>query len=115
MNKRGSVPVAAVDQLWPMEAFFNAIPSDEFVSVIRNLIHGTGHGYDDVVCTFPTDLDPAEETFEGAEFWVYSNAAIVVDNPTLLAYIRLASNRHIRSFPEDRLILDQILEHSELG
>ncbi len=115
MNKSGSVPVAAVDRLWPMEAFFNAIPSDEFVSVIRNLVHGIGHGFDDVVCTFPNDLDPDEETFEGVEFWVYCNATLVVDHPTLLTYIRLASERHVRSFPEDRFILNRILEHSELG
>ena len=102
------------DRLWPMQAFFNEIPDEEFISIIRDMVHGIGHGFDGVVCSFPDDLDPDEEVFQGVEFFVYNTERVIVDNQTLMLCIRIASDRYAEAFPEDRSILDRILEHSEL-
>ena len=101
-------------QLWPMQAFFNAIPDEDFVRIIRDMVYGIGCGFDGVVCSFPSDLDPGDEVFVGAEFYVYNTECVIVDNETLLIHIRRAIDRHVKAFPDDGFILDRILEHSEL-
>ena len=102
------------DKLFPLKTFFNQIRDDEFVSTIRDMVHGIGRGFDDLCCTFPGDLDPNEEAFQGAEFWIYRNDAVIVDNQTLMYYLRLASAEYTKRCPEDRAIIEQILAHSEL-
>lgn len=100
--------VADRDPLFPVQAFFNAIWADDFVSVIRHLAGGVGYGINAVHCGFLGDLDPWEEPFEGARFSLFEEE-VVVGLDTFTRFAVEASRVHVRSFPEARAELEEIL------
>lgn len=96
-------------RLFPVQAFFNAIRDDEFVVRVEELLRNIGHGYDGgVCCTFPEELDPGEEPFEGVEFSVgYED--VIIPRADFRHYLQLACYAYLESRPEDRQQLENLL------
>ena len=107
MSKRIQL-VADNDRLFPVQAFFNAISSRNFVAVIQSLLGGVGAGINDVHCQFPGDLDPGEKTFKGVRFSLYDDE-VVVDEQTFKRFLIAASKAHVREQPEERAALEKAL------
>jgi hypothetical protein len=87
--------------LFPVQCFFNAISDFNFVEVIGRLLQGIGAGINDVHCTFPSDLDPWEETFVGVRFSLFEES-VVVPIEQLNHFIREACHSYLASSPDKR-------------
>jgi len=83
-----------------VKTFFNAISDSKFINVVKHMSLGIGYGSNDTVCTFPDDLDPGDEIFDGVEFSLI-NEAVIVDYRTFYHYLKLACKVYVRDFPKD--------------
>lgn len=97
------------DDHFPVVAFFNAITDDNFVKMIEHLSTGVGYGINAVDCTFPNDLEPDEEPFEGVMFALHDEE-IIVDYQTFYYYLEQACNMHLKEFPQDEEAISNILK-----
>ena len=87
---------------FPIQAFFNAISDSKFTEVIGQMSLGIGRGINDAVCTFPGDLDPEEELFDGIQFSLYGWEPVIADYKKFYYYLSLACKAHIEDFPDDQ-------------
>lgn len=98
-----------INEHFPVKAFFNAISNAKFIDVVKYMSLGIGYGINDTVCTFPGDLDPSDEIFEGVEFSLI-NEAIVVEYRTFYHYLKLACQEYLRDFPQEKSIINEYLD-----
>jgi len=107
MSKRLQL-VADNDRLFPVQAFFNAISSRNFLEVIETLMSGVGAGINDVHCQFPGDVGPGEKPFTGIQFSLYEDE-VIVDDATFKRFLLAACKAHLRDHPEQRVGLAKAL------
>lgn len=83
------------ESMFPVQAFFNAIPDDCFDKVLASLQGHVGYSINDCHCQFPSDLDPDEESFSGVRFSIYEDEVILDDEDFqgILEKVRLAQER----------------------
>lgn len=93
---------------FPITAFFNAISNSNFEAVVEQLSSGIGRGINAAVCTFPDDLDPDEEMFDGVMFSLH-NEEVVVDYQTFFHYLKKACNVYLDDFPDDKDTIERYL------
>lgn len=65
------------NRLFPVQAFFNAMPARSFFEALENFAKGIGAGFNDAVCEFPDELDEDEEKFTGVKFYIFNEELIV--------------------------------------
>ena len=94
------------DRLFPVQAFLNAIPDGQFLRTLRSLVQGVGATFNDADCSFPGDLDPCDEPFDGVSFGVLQEE-VVISRTEFAGYLRRAALEHVRRFPSEG---GQILE-----
>ncbi|BBW96541.1 ribonuclease toxin immunity protein CdiI [Geobacillus icigianus] len=94
---------------FPVIAFFNAISDDDFVKVIQHLSTGAGYGINAVDCTFPNDLDPDDEPFEGVMFALHDEE-VIIDYHTFYYYLEQTCNMYIKNFPDQEENINRILK-----
>lgn len=98
------------DEIIPAIHFFNAIPNHRFVEVISSLANGIGYTVEYCSCTFPDDLDPWDESFEGVQF---INSALdlesVLEYPTVQELLLKSCRSFLREYPEHRDTINQLL------
>ncbi|EME74172.1 ribonuclease toxin immunity protein CdiI [Bacillus sonorensis] len=94
---------------FPITAFFNVLADSEFLEVIENLSKEVGTAINDVGCTFPCELEPDEESFEGIEFGVIDEE-VIVDYPTFYYYLRIACDSYISDFPQYKEKIESLLK-----
>ncbi|WP_242069683.1 ribonuclease toxin immunity protein CdiI [Paenibacillus dendritiformis] len=97
------------DDHFPVVAFFNAITDDNFVKLIEHLSTGVGYGINAVDCTFPNDLEPDDDPFEGVMFALH-NEEIIVDYQTFYYYLEQACNMYLKEYPQDEETISNILK-----
>lgn len=100
------------DEHFPVQTFFNAVDDASFLSMLSALSKKTGFSVNDADCSFPSDLDPDEEPFEGVRFSVADESAVICWG-TLLIYIRAACEQYLSSHPDERPAIRDILEQME--
>jgi hypothetical protein len=93
---------------FPVQVFFNAVRDDSFVRVIERLSNGIGHCVNDIDCSFPEDLDPDEEPFEGIRFSIFEEE-VLLDNQSLLDVVKVACDEHSRRYPSAKAQLEAAL------
>lgn len=96
-------------QMFPVQAFFNAVGDAAFVRMVDHLTRGIGYGSNEADCSFPTDLDPDEEMFAGVRFTLFEDR-IVLTKEQLRAILKQAIAAYVASHPSDRLLLDEYLD-----
>jgi hypothetical protein len=94
--------------LFPVQVFFNAVCDQSFVGVVERLSHGIGHCVNDIDCSFPEDLDPDEEPFEGIRFSTFEEE-VLLDNQSLLDIVAVACDEHLLRHPTDKGRLEAAL------
>lgn len=87
----------------------NQIPERDFVEFIQGLSEEIGLGFQQEICTFPCELDPFEEKFDGVEFYI-PKEAIVIGYKDFYDYVKQACNSYLLKHPEDTEILKVCLE-----
>lgn len=98
--------------LFPVQCFFNAVYDDQFVEVIGRLLRGIGHGSNEAHCTFPDDLDPGEEPFEGVMFSIFEEV-VVLKHEEFLNYLREACRSYLATHPDDDDEINRLLTSPE--
>ncbi len=96
------------ERLFPVQAFFDAVADRSFVRVVDSLTNGIGYSIDDVDCSFSTDLDPGEESFDGVRFSVFE-ATVVIPTSLLRSYLEQVCRDYCNAHPEDRAALLEFL------
>jgi CDI immunity protein len=99
------------DRLFPVQCFFNAVSDYNFVEIVGRLLQGIGHGTDYAQCTFPEDLEPGEEVFEGVRFSIFEESVILTVEE-LRYFIDKACESYIADHPEDRNVIRGLLSIS---
>lgn len=94
---------------FPIVAFFNAISDNSFVHVLEQFTLGVGSGINETVCTFPEDLDPGDEVFDGVMFSLFDEE-VIVDYQTFFYYLKLACSIYLEDHPEDKAVIENNLE-----
>ncbi|MEC3605680.1 ribonuclease toxin immunity protein CdiI [Bacillus glycinifermentans] len=97
------------EEHFPVKAFFNAISDSYFIEVIESMSQGIGYGINDADCTFPGDLDPGEEIFEGVEFSLLDEE-VIVDYSTFFYYLKIACDSYISDFPQYKGKIESFLK-----
>lgn len=97
------------DRLFPVQAFLNAIPDAEFIRTLRSLVQGVGATFNDADCSFPGDLDPGDEPFEGVNFGIL-NEEVVISRKEFAGYLRRAALEHVKRFPSEAGEVLQLLD-----
>ena len=75
------------ESLFPVQAFFNAVSDESFIRVMDSLTNEVGYSINECDCSFPGDLDPGEEVFQGVRFSLFEQSA-VISNQELANYIK---------------------------
>lgn len=98
--------------LFPVQCFFNAVSDFNFVEVVGRLLQGIGHGTDYARCTFPTDLDPGEDVFDGVRFSIFEDV-VVLKHEVFLDYVREACHSYLATYPDDDDEINKLLTSPE--
>ncbi len=94
-------------ELFPIQAFFNAISAFEFADVLRHLSQGIGVGINAAQCAFPSDDDP-DFQFEGVRFSIFEDDIFIPDR-ALMVYVTHAAESFLNEHPEQRESVEQAL------
>ncbi|MFJ4376072.1 ribonuclease toxin immunity protein CdiI [Pseudomonas japonica] len=73
-------PIVLEENLFPMQAFFNAMPARSLISVLTAFCGGVGAGFNDAVCEFPDELNEGETQFEGVRFYIFDEELTVASS-----------------------------------
>jgi len=98
----------AAPNLFPVQAFFNAVGNADFVRMVDHLTRGIGYTSDEAHCSFPSDLDPGEESFAGIRFALFEDQ-VILNREQLRAFLTEAIAAYVATHPSDRQLLDQYL------
>jgi hypothetical protein len=100
------------NSLFPVQTFFNAIGDASFIRVMNSLTNGVGYSINECDCSFPGDLDPCEETFQGVRFSLFEQSA-VISNQELVGYIKKVCKDFVEMYPEEEKKISDILDRLE--
>ena len=95
-------------ELLPVQAFFNAVSDGSFERVVDCLTKGVGYSINDADCTFPGDLDPGDEPFDGVRFTLFEEQ-VVISALQLRRYIEFVCADYVNRHPEAEAALTQFL------
>lgn len=102
-----SLRVELDEELFPVQAFLNAISTSSFVRTVEALADGVGSSFNDAGCQMPGDLDPGEPAFEGVRCWVLAEVGkaeeeATVDRETFKRCMEQACAAYLKDHPADR-------------
>lgn len=97
------------DEFFPIQTFFNALGDDSFVRAANLLLDGVGYSINDCDCSFPGDLDPDEEPFDGVRFSIFEDE-VVISEASLRSYVKEACEMQLSLAPSQRSEINSILE-----
>lgn len=100
------------DNFFPIQTFFNAIGHESFGRCVNSLLDGVGYSINDCDCSFPSDLDPDEDPFDGVRFSVFEDE-VVISEASLREYIKLACQAQLSLVPDQKNEVETILEKLE--
>ncbi len=86
---------------FPVQAFLNAIPDEQFSKTLENIAKGIGATFNDVDCSFPEDIDPNDEPFEGVSFSIFDEE-VIISLEEFLIYLHQATDQYIAQHPSER-------------
>lgn len=84
---------------FPVQTFFNSIGDDSFVKMIDTLTNGVGYSINECDCTFPDDLDPDEEPFDGVRFSLFEES-VIIDTDELKKHLKVVCDEFVKRHPE---------------
>ncbi len=96
----------------PVIGFFSVISNkNRFIRIINHLSNGVGYGYEFAVCLFPDDITVDSEKFgDGVKFSIHGGKTVVISYEEFYWYLKEACMNYLKKYPEDKEIIDGILE-----
>lgn len=104
--------LSLADNLLPVQAFFNVIPDDKFLSTIETMLKGIGSGFNEVGCIMPAEEKENDPPLEGGIFYV-GNEEIWINDMDLLKYTKMALEAYETRHPEEVERVNKIRESAE--
>lgn len=95
--------------MFPVQAFFNAMPARSFVRTLTGFCSGVGAGFNDAVCEFPDELDEEEDRFDGVRFEIFSES-VVVSNAEFLEILSRVCATYVEQYPDERGTVHDLAE-----
>ena len=97
----------------PVLMIMNMISEKRFLTVLEAISKGNGFGEEYGVCTLPDDLDEFDkangEELDGVEFGLYSGEEIVIDFQTFYYYLKIISDKYLKTNFEQTQIVNAFL------
>jgi hypothetical protein len=90
-----------------VQAFFNALPDDEFLELLEITLDGIGIDYNGVGCVLPGEDDESAPE-SGVLFYVADEEAWL-PNTKVITYLKLAVDAYIKTHPQDKLRADRLI------
>lgn len=87
------------DDLFPVQAFFNAIPERSFVAVLEEFSRGIGAGFNEAGCMLPGESEE-DEVFSGVRFYV-SSEEVDLSCSDFLSLLLSISESYVERNPQD--------------
>lgn len=92
-----------------VEEFLAEISDARFHHELGRLLSGAGVSFEDIGVTFPEDLDPCEEPFEGVEIRHHIFGDVIrLPRAEFFTRLRAASDAYLRRFPFMSPIVDRL-------
>ncbi len=101
--------MSLADELLPVQAFFNALPDDRFLSLMQGMLDGISVGYNSVGCVLPDEDDDTPDT--GVLFYVGEEEKWL-PNDQVAVYFRKALAAFAKNNPEDRAKVNDLLSQA---
>jgi hypothetical protein len=99
-------PLVLDNSLFPVQAFFNAMPGRAFIKTLEGFANGVGAGFNDAVCEFPNEIDLNDEEFEGVKFYIFAEE-LVISNSEFMRLLRdvcrMYTSQHLQ---DEQLVVD---------
>ena len=96
------------NELFPVQAFFNAISDDSFLKTLEAFSKGVGASFDDCHCEFPNDLDPDDEPINGIQFALYDQE-VVVSSDEFVGYLEKVCDKFLLEYPDKKKDVEDYL------
>lgn len=102
-------PIVLNENLFPVQAFFNAMPARSLVRTLVAFCSGVGAGFNDATCEFPDELDEGEIRFEGVRFEVLDESVIISKSEffNILSEICVS---YVDKYPNERDTIRELTE-----
>ncbi|MBX9399853.1 hypothetical protein K4L06_00910 [Lysobacter sp. BMK333-48F3] len=102
-------PLVLDADMFPVQAFFNAMPSRDFVETLRAFSRGVGVGFNDAVCEFPGEVGFDEGKFEGVKLYIFSEE-LVVSGEHFFRLLNDAAEMYLAQHPKDLGVVKQLMQ-----
>ncbi len=102
-------PIVLSANLFPAQAFFNAMSDRSFVSTLEGFSKGIGAGFNDAVCEFPNEIEPGDEQFAGVKFYIFDEE-LVLSKLDFLRLLEQVCLIYLIRHPEQQALLSQFLD-----
>lgn len=101
-------PIVLSGDLFPVQAFFNAMSDRNLISTLEGFSNRIGAGFNDVVCAFPEEVDDSDEPFTGVKFYIF-NEEFVLLNPEFIRLLEQIGLMYLARHPEHQSRIEQLL------
>lgn len=101
-------PLVLESKMFPVQAFFNAMPERALLSALDGFSKGVGAGFNDAVCEFPQEVESDAEMFSGVKFYIFEEE-LVISNAEFLRCLEGVCQIHIARHPESQSLVEQLL------
>jgi hypothetical protein len=106
MNKKFRIVLE--NELFPVQAFFNAIPDDSFLKVIESFSKNVGASFNDCYCEFLGDLDSEDIPIDGIQFSLYEQE-VVISKINFLSYLTRVCDIFLHDNPNKKENIERLL------
>lgn len=106
-------PIVLKKDLFPVQAFFNAIPERSFTRVLNDFANGIGAGFDDAVCEFASEIEEGEEPYEGVKFYIFDKE-LIISFESFIDYLSQVCSNYLKLHPSDKVIVEELFERVKL-
>lgn len=94
-------PLVLERELFPVQAFFNAMSDRSLISTLQAFSNSIGAGFNDAVCEFPSEIEPTDQPFVGVKFYIFEEE-LVISRASFLSILEQVCSIYLGRHPEDR-------------
>ena len=102
-------PIILNEHLFPVQAFFNAMPARSLIRTLGAFCSGVGAGFNDATCEFPDELDEGETQFEGVRFEIF-NESVILSNSEFFDIVSKVCSSYVEKYPDERDTVRDLIE-----
>jgi hypothetical protein len=106
-------PIILKNSLFPVQAFFNAMPAQSLIRTLTAFCSGVGAGFNDAVCEFPEELSEGEAHFTGVRFEIF-NESVIVSNSEFLDILSKICAIYVEQHPDEIDAINDLIDRLAL-